>query len=89
MKKSAILFFPITRIAYKITEYKDSENDPAVTAAMFTSGGEEPISEKEYDSAFDTYFKGYEKNEVKLTWISTSEYDFDKLGSSEIYDLFI
>ena len=75
-------------IAYKITEYQDPETDPAVTAAMFTSGGEEAIAEKEYDSAFDTYFEGYEKNEVKLNWISTSEYDFDKLGSSEIYNLF-
>ena len=75
-------------IAHKITEYQDPETDPAVTAAMFTSGGEEAIAEKEYDLAFDTYFEGYEKNEVKLNWISTSEYDFDKLGSSGIYNLF-
>lgn len=76
-------------IAFKITEYQDSESDPKVVAARFTSGGEETISESEYDFAFDTYFEGYEKEEVFLNWITSTEYDFDKLESSEIYDLFI
>ncbi len=76
-------------IAFKITEFQDSESDPKVVAARFISDGEETISESEYDFAFDTYFEGYEKEEVFLNWISSTEYDFNKLKSSEIYDLFI
>lgn len=75
-------------IAYKTTIYHDSEGAPVVTSAKYTSGGEQKISENEFDSAFDVYFEGYEKKELKLKWLSSSDYDFSALKSDEIYALF-
>lgn len=75
-------------VAYKTTKYNDSESAPVVTAARYISGGEQKISESEFDSAFDTYFEGYDKKEIKLKWYSSVEYDFAELKNDEIYALF-